>query len=78
MIEYFVKLCATLIIHQISIIEFNEETNQLDNVSLYEHEEEVWALETSPEDEDLLVTSRYHPSFLPFHHIYSSIDDHTI
>ena len=40
------------------MIEFNEESNQLDIISLYEHENEVWALEASPEDEELLVTSR--------------------
>ena len=59
---FSVVLCDVLMwvmsMHQISIIEFNEESNQLDIISLYEHENEVWALETSPEDEELLVTSR--------------------
>ena len=42
---------------KISVVEFSEDSNQLDIVSVYEHEDQVWALETSPDDDELLVTS---------------------
>lgn len=39
------------------MLEFNEDSNTLDVTSIYSHPNEVWALETSPTDPSLLITS---------------------
>jgi hypothetical protein len=45
------------------VLDYSEETNQLDIVTQFDHEDQIWALESSPEDAELIVTSRLFKAF---------------
>jgi hypothetical protein len=42
---------------QLSVLEFDEDSNQIDAVGVYRHPNEIWAVEPSPSRSDLVITS---------------------
>lgn len=42
---------------QISILEYKEDSYQIDVMAIYSHNDQIWVMETSPQDMDMVVTS---------------------
>ena len=47
--------CTTPV--QLSVLEFNEDSNQIDAAGVYRHPNQIWAIEPSPNQSDLVITS---------------------
>lgn len=47
----------SLFFSQLSVLEFNEDSNQIDAVGVYRHPDQIWAMEPSPSNSDLVITS---------------------
>lgn len=44
--------------NEISVLQYAEDSNHFDAVAVYSHPDQVWAMDSSPKDSSLLVTSR--------------------
>lgn len=42
---------------QISVLQYDEDDNQIDLVALYSHPDQVWVVESSHQDQNLIATS---------------------
>ena len=56
--RWVVGTCSLHESNELSVLDFDEDLNQLEAVALYAHPDQVWAVETSPKDAGLVVTSR--------------------
>lgn len=61
--RFLVGTCSLHESNEVGVLEYNEESSQLEPVALYSHPDQIWALESSPQDAGLLVTS--HQGLLP-------------
>lgn len=43
--------------NEITVLEYREESNSIEAVSIYSHRNQIWALESSPSDSSLIITS---------------------
>lgn len=55
--RFIVGTCSTRDKNELNVLEYDEDGNTLDVSSIYNHPNEVWALETSPDDPSLVITS---------------------
>lgn len=44
---------------QLSVLEFNEDSNQIDAVGVYRHPNQIWSIEPSPSQRDVVITSSH-------------------
>ena len=43
--------------NELTVLEYREESNSIEAVSIYSHRNQIWALESSPSDSSLVITS---------------------
>ena len=56
--SFLVGTCSLHEANELYVLEFDETTGQLDAASVYAHQDQVWAIEASSQDAELVVTSR--------------------
>jgi WD40 repeat protein len=44
--------------NELSVLQYNEDSNNIQAAEIYPHPDQVWAIESSPNDTSLVVTSR--------------------
>lgn len=44
--------------NEISVLQYSEDTNHFEAVSIYSHPDQIWCLESSPTDPSLIISSR--------------------
>ena len=44
--------------NELSVLQYSEDANHFDITSVYSHPDQIWAIEASPKDTSLVVTSR--------------------
>lgn len=55
--RFLVGTCSTKENNELSVLEFDEDSNQIDAVGVYRHPNEIWTLEPSPSKKELVITS---------------------
>ena len=55
--RFLVGTCSLHESNELCVLEYDEDSNLLDAVALYSHPDQIWALESSPQDPSLVVTS---------------------
>lgn len=56
--RFIVGTCSLHDSNEISVLQYLEDANHFESVALYSHPDQVWAMEASPTDPSLIVTSR--------------------
>lgn len=56
--RFIVGTCSLHDKNELSVLQYSEDSNHFDTSALYSHPDQVWAVETSPKDPSLVVTSR--------------------
>lgn len=56
--RFLVGTCSLHDINELSVLEYSEDSNHFEAVAVYSHPDQIWAVETSPQDPSLVVTSR--------------------
>ncbi len=56
--RFLVGTCSLHDSNELSVLEYREDANQIDAVSLYQHPDQIWALASSPSDPSLVITSK--------------------
>ncbi|RYG96767.1 hypothetical protein EON65_53900 [archaeon] len=56
--RFLVGTCSLHDSNEVSVLQYSEDSNHMEAVSLYSHPDQIWAIESSPTDPSLLVTSR--------------------
>lgn len=55
--RFLVGTCSLHDSNELSVLEYHENTNQIEATAIYNHPDQIWAIEPSPIDSDLLITS---------------------
>ena len=55
--RFIVGTCGLHESNEISVLEYDENSNQIEANAIYNHPDQVWSLESSPTDTDLIITS---------------------
>lgn len=55
--RFIVGTCSVRETNELSVLEYDEDTNQIDAAAIYYHPNQVWATEPSPQDMGLVITS---------------------
>jgi hypothetical protein len=55
--RFLVGTCSLHDSNELSVLEYHENTNQIEATAIYNHPDQIWAIEPSPTDSDLLITS---------------------
>lgn len=55
--RFLVGTCSLHESNELSVLEYHESSNQIDATAIYNHPDQIWAIEPSPADSDLLITS---------------------
>mmetsp|Transcript_24846 Transcript_24846/g.42058 ORF Transcript_24846/g.42058 Transcript_24846/m.42058 type:complete len:415 (-) Transcript_24846:93-1337(-) len=55
--RFLVGTCSTKEVNELSVLEFDEDSNQLDAAGVYRHPNQIWAIEPSPSQSELVITS---------------------
>jgi hypothetical protein len=48
--------------NELTIVDYNEDSNHIEVAAIYSHPDQIWAIEASPKQSELCVTSRQSPS----------------
>lgn len=55
--RFLVGTCSLHDSNELSVLEYHENTNQIEATAIYNHPDQIWAIEPSPSNSDLLITS---------------------
>ena len=55
--RFLVGTCSLHESNELSVLEYHESSNQIEATAIYNHPDQVWSIEPSPNDPDLLITS---------------------
>ena len=55
--RFLVGTCSLLDNNELSVLEYHENSNKIEATAVYNHPHQIWAVEPSPNDSDLLITS---------------------
>lgn len=56
--RFLVGSCSLHDNNELSVLQYSEDSNHFDAVAVYSHPDQIWAMEASPRDPALVVTSR--------------------
>ena len=56
--RFIVGTCSLHDDNEISVLEYNEDSNQIDSMAVFSHPDQIWNMESSPQDPSLLLTCR--------------------
>ncbi len=56
--RFIVGTCSLHDNNELSVLQYSEDSNHFDSVNVYGHSDQIWALEASPKDPSLVVSSR--------------------
>lgn len=55
--RFLVGTCSLQESNELSVLEYHESSNQIEATAIYNHPDQIWSIEPSPNDPDLLITS---------------------
>ena len=55
--RFLVGTCSLHDCNELSVLEYHEDSNQIEATATYNHPDQIWSIEPSPNDSDLVVTS---------------------
>ena len=55
--RFLVGTCSLHESNELSVLEYHESSNQIEATAIYNHPDQIWSIEPSPNDPDLLITS---------------------
>lgn len=56
--RFIVGTCSLHDNNELSVLQYSEDSNHVDSSGIYPHPDQVWAVESSPKDTQLVITSR--------------------
>ena len=55
--RFLVGTCSLHDSNELSVLEYHESSNQIEATAIYSHPDQIWSIEPSPNDSDLVITS---------------------
>jgi hypothetical protein len=55
--RFLVGTCSLHDSNELSVLEYHENSNQIEASAIYNHPDQIWAVEPSPNESDLVITS---------------------
>ena len=55
--RFLVGTCSLHDSNELSVLEYHENSNQIEATAIYSHPDQIWSIEPSPNDTDLVITS---------------------
>ena len=55
--RFLVGTCSLHDSNELSVLEYHESSNQIEATAIYNHPDQIWSIEPSPEESDIVITS---------------------